>query len=174
LNSTYRADTAAKRRGLLCKCGEVDRVLLAAEKIGLSRHKSDREEEMSEHYHDVGDLRFFKEMGQFAPTEFNACLRLDKIVGREDATIPRKYRVLIALGEMVFWGSYLPKTGSRKACVPVRRSFSRSAIRGSLARQDKCISVSPLRNFRYPHSSPTPRTVQGSSSSLPGILESKM
>jgi AhpD family alkylhydroperoxidase len=53
---------------------------------------------MSEHYHDVGDLRFLKEMGKLAPTEFNAWLALDKIVGREDGAIPRKYRELIALG----------------------------------------------------------------------------
>jgi AhpD family alkylhydroperoxidase len=52
---------------------------------------------MSEHYHDVGDLRFLKEMGKLAPTEFNAWLALDKIVGREDGAIPRKYRELIAL-----------------------------------------------------------------------------
>ena len=39
---------------------------------------------MSEHYHDVGDLRFLKEMGKLAPAEFNAWLNLDKIVGRED------------------------------------------------------------------------------------------
>jgi AhpD family alkylhydroperoxidase len=56
------------------------------------------EDEMSEHYHDVGDLRFLKEMGKLAPTEFNAWLALDKIVGREDGAIPRKYRELIALG----------------------------------------------------------------------------
>ncbi len=42
---------------------------------------------MSEHYHDVGDLRFLKEMGKLAPTEFNAWLGLDKIVGREDARV---------------------------------------------------------------------------------------
>jgi AhpD family alkylhydroperoxidase len=53
---------------------------------------------MSEHYHDVGDLRFLKEMGKLAPTEFNAWLSLDKTVGREDGAIPRKYRELIALG----------------------------------------------------------------------------
>lgn len=53
---------------------------------------------MSEHYHDVGDLRFLKEMGKLAPTEFNAWLSLDKIVGREGGAIPRKYRELIALG----------------------------------------------------------------------------
>lgn len=53
---------------------------------------------MSEHYHDVGDLRFLKEMGKLAPTEFNAWLNLDKIVGRDDGKIPRKYRELIALG----------------------------------------------------------------------------
>lgn len=53
---------------------------------------------MSEHYHDVGDLRLLKEMGKLAPAEFNAWLNLDKIVAREDGAIPRKYRELIALG----------------------------------------------------------------------------
>jgi AhpD family alkylhydroperoxidase len=52
---------------------------------------------MSEHYHDVGDLRLLKEMGNLAPHDFNAWLNLDKIVGREDGAIPRKYRELIAL-----------------------------------------------------------------------------
>lgn len=52
---------------------------------------------MSEHYHDAGDLRLLKEMGKLAPTDFNAWLALDKIVGREDGAIPRKYRELIAL-----------------------------------------------------------------------------
>jgi len=36
-------------------------------------------------------------MGALAPLEFNAWLTLDKIVGREDGAIPRKYRELIAL-----------------------------------------------------------------------------
>lgn len=53
---------------------------------------------MSEHYHDASDLRLLKEMSKLAPTEFNAWLNLDKIVGREDGAIPRKYRELIALG----------------------------------------------------------------------------
>lgn len=53
---------------------------------------------MSEHYHDVSDLRLLKEMGKLAPKEFNAWLGLDQIVGREDGAIPRKYRELIALG----------------------------------------------------------------------------
>ena len=39
-----------------------------------------QEDEMSEHYHDAGDLRFLKEMGKLAPTEFNAWLSLDNIV----------------------------------------------------------------------------------------------
>ena len=56
---------------------------------------------MSEHYHDVGDLRFLKQMGKLAPTEFNAWLAFDKIVGREDGAIPRKYRELIALSVAV-------------------------------------------------------------------------
>jgi hypothetical protein len=53
---------------------------------------------MSEHYHDAGDMRFLKEMGKLAPTEFKAWLGLDDIVRREDGAIPRKYRELIALG----------------------------------------------------------------------------
>jgi alkylhydroperoxidase/carboxymuconolactone decarboxylase family protein YurZ len=53
---------------------------------------------VSEHYHDVGDLRFLKEMGKLAPTEFKAWLGLDDIVRREDGAIPRKFRELIALG----------------------------------------------------------------------------
>ena len=52
---------------------------------------------MTDHYHDPADLRFLKDMGKLAPTEFNAWLNLDKIVGRDDGKIPRKYRELIAL-----------------------------------------------------------------------------
>ena len=52
---------------------------------------------MSDHYHDAADLRLLREMGKLAPTELNAWLNLDKIVGREDGAIPRKYRELIAL-----------------------------------------------------------------------------
>ena len=53
---------------------------------------------MSDHYHDPADLRLLKEMSKLAPAEFTAWLNLDKIVGREDGAIPRKYRELIALG----------------------------------------------------------------------------
>src|SRR5438105_4445469 len=52
---------------------------------------------MSDHYHDPADLKLLKEMSKLAPTEFNAWLNLDKIVGREDGAVPRKYRELIAL-----------------------------------------------------------------------------
>jgi len=52
---------------------------------------------MSDHYHDPADLRLLKEMGKLAPTEFNAWLALDQVVGRDDGAIPRKYRELIAL-----------------------------------------------------------------------------
>jgi AhpD family alkylhydroperoxidase len=52
---------------------------------------------MSDHYHDAADLRFLKQMSKLAPNDFNAWLNLDKIVGREDGAIPRKYRELIAL-----------------------------------------------------------------------------
>jgi AhpD family alkylhydroperoxidase len=62
----------------------------------ISRNQGE-EKRMSDHYHDPADLRFLKDMGKLAPTEFNAWLNLDKIVGREDGKIPRKYRELIAL-----------------------------------------------------------------------------
>lgn len=52
---------------------------------------------MADHYHDPADLRFLKQMGKLAPKDFEAWLNLDKIVGREDGAIPRKYRELIAL-----------------------------------------------------------------------------
>ena len=52
---------------------------------------------MADHYHDPADLRLLKEMGKLAPNDFNAWLNLDKIVGREDGAIPRKYRELIAI-----------------------------------------------------------------------------
>ena len=51
---------------------------------------------MSEHYHDAADLKLLKEMRKLAPTEFDAWLALDKIVGR-DGAIPRKYRELLAI-----------------------------------------------------------------------------
>jgi AhpD family alkylhydroperoxidase len=52
---------------------------------------------MSDHYHDPADLRLLKEMNNAAPTEFNAWLNLDKIVGRDGGAIPKKYRELLAI-----------------------------------------------------------------------------
>jgi AhpD family alkylhydroperoxidase len=52
---------------------------------------------MAMHYHDRSDVRLFKELKALAPKEFEAWLALDRIVAREDGTIPRKYRELIAL-----------------------------------------------------------------------------
>lgn len=52
---------------------------------------------MADHYHDQADLRLLKEMNKLAPAEFEAWLNLDKIVGRDDSKVPRKYRELIAV-----------------------------------------------------------------------------
>ncbi len=52
---------------------------------------------MTSHYHDPDDLNLFKEMKRLAPAEFQAWVDLDRIVGRDDGQIPRKYRELIAL-----------------------------------------------------------------------------
>lgn len=49
------------------------------------------------HYCDDGDLKNLKDMAKLAPEEFKAWINLDRIVGREDGRIPRKYRELIAL-----------------------------------------------------------------------------
>ena len=52
---------------------------------------------MSNHFHDENDLKLLKDMKALAPTEFTAWANLDRIVGREDGNIPRKYRELIAI-----------------------------------------------------------------------------
>ena len=49
------------------------------------------------HYHDSDDLKLLAQFKQLAPPEFSAFVDFDKIVGREDGKIPRKYRELIAL-----------------------------------------------------------------------------
>jgi len=49
------------------------------------------------HYHDPEDLKLLPEMKKLAPDEFAGFVALDKIVGRDDGKIPRKYRELIAI-----------------------------------------------------------------------------
>ena len=48
-------------------------------------------------YHDPNDLKLLSAFKQLAPREFSTFLEFDKTVGREDGTIPRKYRELIAI-----------------------------------------------------------------------------
>jgi AhpD family alkylhydroperoxidase len=48
-------------------------------------------------HHDPKGLKRLVGFKQLAPREFSAFLEFDKIVGREDGTIPRKYRELIAI-----------------------------------------------------------------------------
>jgi AhpD family alkylhydroperoxidase len=52
---------------------------------------------MSDHFHDPADLKLLKEMKKLAPADFDAWVGLDKIVGRADGAIPKKYRELIAV-----------------------------------------------------------------------------
>lgn len=56
---------------------------------------------MSDHYHDPKDLGLLKEMRQLAPSDFDAWLNLNNIVGREDGAVPKKYRELIAIAVAV-------------------------------------------------------------------------
>ena len=49
------------------------------------------------HYHDSEDLKKLGEFKTLAPKEFATFVEFDKIVGREDGAIPKKYRELIAI-----------------------------------------------------------------------------
>ena len=49
------------------------------------------------HYHDSDDLKILDEFKKQAPTEFSGYVGFDKVVGRDDGKIPRRYRELIAL-----------------------------------------------------------------------------
>jgi AhpD family alkylhydroperoxidase len=49
------------------------------------------------HYHDPEDLKLLREMKTLAPDEFGGFVALDKMVGKEDGKIPRKYRELMAI-----------------------------------------------------------------------------
>ena len=52
---------------------------------------------MADHYHDPADVKLLRDMKALAPNEFQAWVGLEKVVGREDGAIPRKYRELIAV-----------------------------------------------------------------------------
>jgi len=92
---------------------------------------------MSDHYHDPSDLRFLKQMGKLAPTEFNAWLALDKIVAREDGSIPRKYRELIALG--VAFTTQCPY------CIEVHTKAAKAAGASREEITESCIIAAALR-----------------------------
>ena len=52
---------------------------------------------MSEHYHDPADVKRLKDMRALAPADYEAWVGLNRIIARTDATVPRKYRELIAV-----------------------------------------------------------------------------
>ena len=52
---------------------------------------------MSEHFHSPEDVRRLRDMRQLAPGDYDAWLNLNKIIGREDGAIPKKFRELIAV-----------------------------------------------------------------------------
>jgi AhpD family alkylhydroperoxidase len=56
---------------------------------------------MSDHYHDPADVKRLKDMRALAPTEYEAWVNLNRIIGRPDGVIPRKYRELMAVGVAV-------------------------------------------------------------------------
>ena len=74
---------------------------------------------MADHYHDPKDLRLLREMNKLAPAEFDAWLNLDSIVKREDGSIPRKYRELIAVS--------VACTTQCPYCIEVHARAARSA-----------------------------------------------
>jgi AhpD family alkylhydroperoxidase len=56
---------------------------------------------MSDHYHDPADVKRLRDMRTLAPADYEAWLGLNRIIGREDGKIPRKYREIIAVGVAV-------------------------------------------------------------------------
>ena len=92
---------------------------------------------MSDHYHDPADLRLLKEMGKLAPTEFNAWLALDQIVGRDDGAIPRKYRELIALA--VAFTTQCPY------CIEVHTKAAKKAGASRQEVTESCLLAAALR-----------------------------
>ena len=52
---------------------------------------------MADHYHDPSDVKLLRDMRTLAPADFEAWLGLNSITKREDGTIPRKFRELIAI-----------------------------------------------------------------------------
>ena len=52
---------------------------------------------MSGHFHSPEDVRRLRDMRQLAPGDYDAWLNLNKIIGREDGAIPKKFRELIAV-----------------------------------------------------------------------------
>ena len=79
------------------------------------------------HYHDSDDLKRLGEFKQLAPREFSAFVEFDKIVGREDGTIPRKYRELIAIAVACTTQCLLPRCAHSRS--QTRRRHSRRSQR---------------------------------------------
>lgn len=52
---------------------------------------------MSDHFHSPDDVRRLRDMRQLAPGDYEAWLNLNKIIGREDGAIPKKFRELIGV-----------------------------------------------------------------------------
>ena len=52
---------------------------------------------MSDHYHDPADVKRLKDMRALAPADYEAWANLNRIIGRTDGAVPRKYRELIAV-----------------------------------------------------------------------------
>ena len=82
---------------------------------------------MADHYHDPADVKLLRDMKALAPNEFQAWVGLEKVVGREDGAIPRKYRELIALA--------VACTTQRPCCLDVhaRNAWTAGAIRTEIA-----------------------------------------
>jgi AhpD family alkylhydroperoxidase len=52
---------------------------------------------VSDHFHSPDDVRRLRDMRQLAPGDYEAWLNLNKIIGREDGAIPKKFRELIGV-----------------------------------------------------------------------------
>src|SRR2546429_9868128 len=89
------------------------------------------------HYHDSDDLKRLGEFKQLAPREFSTFVEFDKTVGREDGTIPRKYRELIAIAVVC--------TTQCRYCLDVH---TRAATRAGATREEVAEAAMLAAAFR--------------------------
>ena len=105
------------------------------------------------HYHDADDLKILREFKNLAPAEFSGFVEVDKIVGRDDGKIPRKYRELIALA--VACTTQCPYSSMSTPATPRRQGPPERRWPRPRSSRLPCGRARPPRTGRWPSSSST-------------------